>query len=132
LIGLDTNVLIRYLTQDDKVQSSKASRFIEQQLTDKEPGFINYIVLVETVWVLESCYDASKQSLVNIIYQLASTRQIVLQNAEIVLKSLKLYESSNIDYADALLSTINIDNGCTTTVSFDKKAGKVDTFSLLK
>jgi len=131
LIGLDTNVLIRYLVQDDKVQSAKATKFIEKKLSDKEPGFINYVVLIETAWVLESCYETNKQSIIKVIHQLASTKQIVLQNTEIVLKSLRLYESNNIDYADALLSTINIELGCATTISFDKKACKVHTFSLV-
>jgi predicted nucleic-acid-binding protein len=132
LIGLDTNILVRYLAQDDEKQSGKATKFIEKRITEKEPGFINYIVLVETIWVLENCYSADKQAIVNVIYQLASTKQLVLQDAEIVLRSLRLYEASNIDYADALLSTINNDNGCETTITFDKKAGNISSFTVLK
>ena len=132
MIGLDTNVLVRYLSQDDKIQSGKATKFIEKRITENEPGFINCIVLVETTWVLESCYGANKQSIVNIINQLASTKQLVLQNAEIVLKSLRVYISSNVDFADALLSTINNEKGCETTITFDKKAGEISSFTLLK
>ena len=132
MIGLDTNVLVRYLAQDDKIQSGKATKFVEKQISDKKPGFINCIVLVETIWVLESCYGADKLAIVNMIYQLASTKQLVLQNAEIVLRSLRLYEANNIDYADALLSTINNDKGCETTITFDKKAGKITSFTVLK
>ena len=132
MIGLDTNVLVRYLSQDDKIQSGKATKFIEKRITEKEPGFINCIVLVETTWVLESCYGANKQSIVNVINQLASTKQLVLQNAEIVLKSLRVYISSNVDFADALLSTINNEKGCETTITFDKKAGEISSFTLLK
>lgn len=132
MIGLDINVLVRYLAQDDKTQSKKATTFIEKKLTDKEPGFINYIVIIETIWVLESCYNVDKPSLINIIYQFASTKQLVLQNAEIVFSALRLFESNNIDFSDALLSTINKDNGCSTTVTFDKQAGKLAIFTLLK
>lgn len=132
MIGLDTNVLVRYLAQDDKAQSAKASHFIETRLTDKSPGYINHIVLIETVWVLESCYAASKQAIANVIQQLASTVQLLLQDGELVLKALRLFESSNIDFPDALLAIVNEQNGCDTTVTFDKKAGKVKPFLLVK
>jgi len=132
LIGLDTNVLVRYLAQDEKTQSAKASQFIETQITNDNPGYINHIVLIETVWVLESCYELSKPSIVNVIQQLASTKQLLLQDSEVLLKALRLYSTSNIDYPDALLVLINAHNGCETTITFDKKAGKIKQFTLLK
>lgn len=132
MIGLDANVLVRYLAQDDKKQSALASRFVETKLTDKNPGYINHIVLIETIWVLESCYEANKQAIIKIIEQLASTMQLLLQDAESVLKALRLYKSNNIDYSDALLAIINERNGCEITITLDKKAGKVHPFSPLK
>lgn len=131
MIGLDTNVLVRYLAQDDKAQSAKANHFFETRLTDKNPGYINHIVLIETIWVLESCYDASKQALIKVVQQLASTMQLLLQDSELVLKALRLYESSNVDFSDALLAIVNKQNACETTVTFDKKAGKMEPFSLI-
>lgn len=129
MIGIDTNVLVRYLAQDNKTQSAKSSRFIETKLTDKEPGYINHIVLIETVWVLESCYDTDKVNILNVLEQLASTRQLSLQKAELVHKALRLFSTTNIDFSDALLAMVNEDNGCEFTVTFDKKASKIKPFS---
>jgi predicted nucleic-acid-binding protein len=67
LIGLDTNVVIRYLVQDDKKQSAVASRFIEKSLTTDAPGYINHIILCEIVWVLQHCYSVKKQQVREIL-----------------------------------------------------------------
>ena len=63
MIGLDTNVLVRYLAQDDAAQSAKATRLIEGELTQRQPGFISLIVLVETCWVLKRLYGATPTEL---------------------------------------------------------------------
>lgn len=131
MIGLDTNVLIRYLTQDDEEQAAKAADFIEGNLTQENPGFINNIVLVETIWVLESCYEVKKLGLIDIIKKIASTKQFVIQSLEVVLKALQTYETHTIEYADALLGQINKAAQCTSTYTFDKKASKIELFSSL-
>ncbi len=131
MIGLDTNVLVRYIAQDDKTQSVTSSQFIETKLSDKNPGYINHIVLIETVWVLESCYETSKPMIINVIKKLASTMQLILQDSESVYKALRLFEKNNIEFADTLLAITNKKNGCTTTVTFDKKAGKTKLFSII-
>ena len=70
MIGLDTNVLVRYLTQDDKAQAAAATRFIEKTLTPETPGFISLVALVEVVWVLETCYHCTRQDIAAIIERL--------------------------------------------------------------
>jgi predicted nucleic-acid-binding protein len=64
MIGLDTNVLVRYVAQDDSLQSPIAAEFIETVCSEKHPGFINHIVLCETVWVLDRCYHTDKDTIV--------------------------------------------------------------------
>jgi predicted nucleic-acid-binding protein len=56
MIGLDANILVRHLAQDDPIQSRKATELIEQRLTEENPGFVSVVAMAETVWVLERAY----------------------------------------------------------------------------
>ncbi|MES2825492.1 MAG: type II toxin-antitoxin system VapC family toxin [Pseudomonadota bacterium] len=122
MIGIDTNVVIRYLTQDDPKQSAVANQLIETELSEKRLGFISHIVLVEILWVLESCYNQKKDSLITVIESLLTTKQIIIERAEIVHLALKKYRAANADFSDALILTVNEAAGCERTVTFDKKA----------
>lgn len=122
MIGLDTNVLIRYLTQDDAKQAALANHLIESELSEKYTGFIAHIVLVEIIWVLESCYDQKKESLVAVIESLLTTKQLIVERAEVVHLALKKYRSGGADFSDALVLAVCEASGCERTVTFDKKA----------
>lgn len=124
MIGIDTNVLVRYIAQDDPKQSALATKFIEKQCTEKSPGFIGIITLVELVWVSETCYGASKQDILVLLRQLLSTRQLIIQDSETVWKAYHLFQAGNADFADFLVDRIASANGCSVTVTFDKKAAK--------
>ena len=124
MIGIDTNVLVRYIAQDDPTQSKRASRLIEHECSAASPGFISLIVLVELVWVSESCYDASHDEVTEIVRRILSTRQLVVQNAEIAWKALRLFESGKADFADYLVERIAAAAGCSGVVTFDKAAAK--------
>jgi predicted nucleic-acid-binding protein len=125
MIGLDTNVVIRYLTQDDSKQSAIANRLIESELSDKCLGFITHIVLVEVIWVLESCYDQKKEALVSVIESLLTTKQIIIDRAEVVHLALKRYRAGNADFSDALILAVCDASGCERTATFDKKAATI-------
>jgi len=131
LIGLDTNVVIRYLVQDDKKQSAAATRFIEKSLTTDVPGYINHITLCEIVWVLQRCYGVTKPRLRDIIEGLLTTKQLIVENVEIAWKALRVYDANSADFCDALISQANIHSGCEHTVTFDKKAASLSGFDLL-
>ena len=131
MIGLDTNVVIRYLVQDDKKQSAAATRFIEKSLTTDVPGYINHITLCEIVWVLQRCYDVTKQQLRDIIEGLLTTKQIIVENVEVAWKALRAYDANSADFCDALIGQANIHSGCEHTVTFDKKAASLPGFDLL-
>ncbi len=124
MIGLDTNVLVRYIVQDDAVQSALATRLIEQQCSPDRPGFIGLVALIELVWVSESCYAAAKIDIVKILRLLLSTKQLLIQDAEIVWQALRLFESSDTDFVDCLTERISAASGCEKTVTFDKKAAR--------
>ena len=126
MIGLDTNVIIRYITQDDHGQSAQATQFIETELSDKEPGYITLITLVEVVWVLESCYQQSSDTIIAVIQQLLTTSQLVVEQTDVAYIALKrMSDGDKVDFSDALIAVISEKEGCQKVVTFDKKATKV-------
>lgn len=124
MIGIDTNVLVRYIAQDDLSQSTRATRFIESECSASMPGFIGLIVLVEVVWVSESCYSATREEIAEIVRRLLSIKQLVVQDAEIAWKALRLFESGKADFADYLIERSANTAGCERVMSFDKQAAK--------
>lgn len=132
MIGLDTNILIRHLTQDDPAQARKASYFIKHSCTQELPGYINRIVLCELVWVLESAYKYPRESLVAVLDQLFRTSQFVIEDLPEAWIALRLYGKGAADFADCLLGVINRRLGCERTVTFDRDAGRIEGFDLLK
>ena len=131
MIALDTNVLIRYLVQDDPGQAKLATRFIEKNCTDDRPCFIGQIVLCELAWVLESNYGQDRTQIANIIEQLLQVSQLEVMQPEVVWRALSDYKASNADFPDHLLARVNQSQGCDVTITFDKKASKQPTFELL-
>lgn len=125
MIGLDTNIVIRYLTQDDIKQSKIATKLIESTLTAKIPGFITLLTLVEISWVLESCYDQSKLDVVALLNELLITKQLLVERKDMAYIALKRSKESNADFSDALIAVISENEGCERTYTFDKKAQTV-------
>lgn len=123
MIGLDTNVLVRYVAQDDAKQSAKASKLIES-LTPSNPGFIALISIVELVWVLQSCYDSAKSEIIVVLETLLRTRELTVENSEIVWQALRRYAQANADFTDCLIERSAFAAGCEQTVTFDAKAAK--------
>jgi predicted nucleic-acid-binding protein len=125
MIGLDTNVLVRYVVQDDPRQSPKATRLIEA-LTADAPGHITTVSVIELVWVLQSCYAAAHDEIANVLEQLLRTKEIVVESADTVWKALRVYhENVSADFADCLIERSAAEAGCGETLTFDRKAVKV-------
>ena len=101
--GLDTNVLIRHLVQDEAAQARLAGRFIASECTREEPGFINRIVLCETVWVLESAYGSSREDIAGVLERVIRTQQFQIENVQSAWTALRMYRSGGADFADCLL-----------------------------
>ncbi len=129
MIGLDTNVLVRYLVQDDADQARRAARLIETRCTPDQPGFVNRIVLCELVWVLESCYDQSRDVVAAILSRLLRSAELIIEDAKDAEHAIKAYRGRGVDFADALVGETNRRNGCATTATFDRKAARLESFS---
>lgn len=129
--GLDTNVLIRYIVQDDPAQSAQATKLIEQDDDSEESIYINGIVLCEVVWVLESAYGYSREIIAKVIEQILKTRQFRIHEPDILWQSLSGYKNDGADFADHYISHLNHINGCEYTATFDKKAAKLKYFKLV-
>lgn len=123
MIGLDTNVLVRYLAQDDRAQAAVATTLIENQCSIESPGFVGLVVLAEVVWVSESSYAASRTDVAEIVKRLLSIRQLVVQDAEVVWQALRQFESGRADFGDCLIRRGAEAAGCDKTMSFDRRAG---------
>lgn len=132
MIGLDTNVLVRYLTQDDPAQSRAVSRLIEQELTAAEPGVILTVVLAETLWVLGDIYSATESEKIDCAEQLLITRQFNLQNKPAVQRAVQAARRAACGLVDCLIAEIAADEGCSHVATFDRKAARYPGYALLK
>jgi len=130
MIGLDANVLARYITQDDPKQSPKANQVMES-LTPDEPGFVSIVALVELVRVLASCYGFDKQQLSQTLQLLLRTRAVIVENAEVVVRALRIFNQGDADFADCLVERAGQAAGCSRTVTFDVGAVKCAGMTLI-
>jgi predicted nucleic-acid-binding protein len=121
MIGLDTNVLVRYFAQDDAKQASAATEIIES-FSDDAPGFVSAIVLVELTWVLERSYHLQKAELVRILDNLLKSRELVVENAPLAHQALRLYAQCKAGFADCLVERNGSAAGCEFTFTFDRTA----------
>ncbi len=124
MIGVDTNVIIRFLTQDDPKQSSLANAFFES-LTADAPGFIAREVMVEVVWVLERAYKLPLERIVAAIEGLLSARELVVETADCTGRALGLYREGQAGFADAMIILGCLDAGASRVVTFDRKAAGI-------
>ncbi len=129
--GLDTNVLVRYVTQDDAAQAEKATKCITSACTADDPCQIDRVVLCELVWVLESGYEYSRDQIGDFMESLLHTRQFEFESRDAALAALRYYRRGIADFADALIGAVNRNTGCETTFTVDRKAAGLETFTLL-
>jgi predicted nucleic-acid-binding protein len=131
MIGLDTNVLARYIAQDDPKQSLKANRLMDS-LTADEPGFISTVALVELSWVLTSCYEFDKRQWAHTLDLLLHSRDIAFENKEVVGRALRRFQEGNADFADCMIERSGDAAGCSHTFTFDVGAARRAGMSLIE
>jgi len=130
MIGLDTNVLVRYLVQDDPVQSPRATELIERRLDEDNPGFISVVTMTETVWVLERAYGFSDLEVAATIERLLQTDVLVVDSEAEVFSAMTVVADGIGSFADALIGMLNRKAGCSVTLTFDRRASRLPHFAL--
>ena len=130
MTGLDTSVLVRYIMQDDAKQSAKATKLVES-LTSDAPGFVPLVAVVELVGVLSSCYGLTRAQLVQVLEALLRAKQLVVDQAELVLRALRLFTAGSADFAGCLIERSAVQAGCEKTMTFDVSAAKTAGMTLL-
>jgi len=130
MIGLDTNILIRYLTQDDPIQSPKAREIIERRLTEEKPGFVSIVAMLETVWVLERGYGLTTHEIVAAVERMLQTDVLVVENEQEVFTATIALKDGQGSFADAVIAALGARMGCSCTLTFDRKALRLPGFKL--
>jgi predicted nucleic-acid-binding protein len=128
MLGVDTNVLVRYLTRDDKSQYEKARRLIDRELAKGEPVLVSLLVLLETEWVLRSRYELAKEDIVTAFSALLDTVDLAFEDEPSLESAVYSWKDSGTDFADCLIEARNRRLGCRATATFDGKALKVPGF----
>jgi len=131
MIGLDTNIVIRYLLKDDIKQYNRAEKLISTAIKNRSMLHISLIVLCEIVWVLHYTYELERKEIVHFLATLLHAEQVEIENRQLALNTFEEFQNSQADFADCLIGLTNHSLGCTTTYTFDKKAGKLSLFTQL-
>jgi len=124
MMGLDTNVLLRYLAQDDPRQSRRATEIVERRLTEQEPGFVSLVTILEVAWVLKSLFKRSRHEIANDIEMLLAADTLEVQNEQEVYLAIVSLRNGIGTFEDALIGSLGIWRRCSATLTFDKDAAK--------
>lgn len=131
MIGLDTNILVRYLIQDDPVQSRRASDVIERRLTEEDPGFVSIVAMVETVWVLDRSYRFTPLEISAAVERLLQIDVLNIENEQEIFTAMTVLKSGRGSLPDALIAELGRRAGCRRTLTFDHKAARLPGFELV-
>ncbi len=131
MIGIDTNVLVRYILQDDPRQATAATEILEKECSAETPGRVSLVVLAELVWVLTHTYGHDRVTVANVLREVLGTTEFQMENTDVAWRALWDFEKGKGDYADYLTGHTNADVGAVPTVTFDKKAAQSRLFKLV-
>ena len=121
MIGLDTNVLVRYIAQDHPSQSAAAVKVMDSLSSDL-PGFLSLVVIAEVVWVLQFSYQFRRNEIAHVVEKLLRSKELVLERAEIVSQALRKYRANRANFADCLIERCSDAAECPYVLTFDKDA----------
>lgn len=120
--GLDTSILILYLTQDDPIQSSRANHIVDRTLSSEEPGFVSLVTIAEVAWVLHSRYKATRQEISLAIERILASDSLRVQNEQQVYEAMLALKAGEGTFADALICALGAWAGCSSTLTFDESS----------
>jgi len=125
MIGLDTNVLVRYLVGDHPQQSRAARQLVEERCTEDSPAHIDKVVLAEIVWVLEGAYGYDRELVVEVLEHMLRAAELEFDDVEVTWRAFRAYRDQGVDLADALIVYANLEAGCEETFTFDRAMGRL-------
>lgn len=131
MIGLDTNILVRYFTRDDERQWKRVDAYLNKRCSSKTPGWISCIVLCEVVWVLSRGYGYRKSDILKLLEQLVLTAEMRLESHDCVRGAVLDWKKGKADFSDYLIGRMNLERGCETTITLDRKAASHESFTVL-
>jgi predicted nucleic-acid-binding protein len=131
MIGLDTNVLVRHIVQDNKTEARAASHLIESRCTADDPGMVSLVVLCELVWVLDRGYGYDRNTIASVLRRLLSVEDLRVERSELAWLALNLYENGEADFADYVIGLSHRDHGAQITCTFDRRASSCELFELM-
>jgi predicted nucleic-acid-binding protein len=130
MMGLDTNILVRYLAQDDPVQSRLATEVMEHRMTERNTGFISLVAMVETVWVLDRAYGLADDAIAAAVERMLQAENLVVESEQQVFTAMIALKEGSGSFADALIGALGTKAGCSSTLTFDKTALRLPGFKL--
>ncbi len=128
MLGIDTNILVRFLVQDDEAQFEKARKLIQREVAAGRRVFVNQLVLMEAEWVLRSRYSIPKNQIIEAVSGLLDALDVQFEDEPSIEEAILIWKESSADFADCLIGAKNRRLGCRTTVTFDVKASKLPNF----
>jgi predicted nucleic-acid-binding protein len=131
MIGLDTNVLLRYLLEDDPDQTEHAHRAMAQARRRHERMFVSGIVLCEVVWALSTIAGQSKLQILAGLEQIMTTDVFEIEEKDSTLAAIEQFRTGKGDFADYLIGQIHLRRGCLHTLTFDKALHRTHGFASL-
>ena len=131
MIGIDSNVLVRFLTRDDELQYEQARRLLLVECSSDNPGFVNTVVLAELVWVLSRTHKVSQSDIASVIEQLLDIEQLLFERSDAIIAAVETFRQSKADFTDCLIGQLNQRARCEKSFTFDKAASKLEAFELL-
>lgn len=120
MIAVDTNVLVRYLVEDDPRQAAEAAHLIDAAAESGEPIFVSQIVICEVVWVLSFAYDVPRREIAAILHQLRRAAGLLMESPDQVQRAIMSFENGKGDLADYLIAEQAIARGCSSIATFDR------------
>jgi predicted nucleic-acid-binding protein len=131
VIGLDTNVLVRYLTQDDPRQSRRATALVAEAVSGGERLFVGAVVLCELVWVLRAAYALDRSTIAMALDRILATAQLEIDQKDVVRAALEDYRAGGGDFADYVIGRRSRELGCDKTATFDRRLKASGLFRVL-
>jgi predicted nucleic-acid-binding protein len=131
MIGLDTNVILRYLLQDDPKQARQANQIVDRQLSEQNPGFISLVAVLEIVWVLRSLLKQNPAQIASHLENLLAADSLEVQNEQQVFEAVFALKRGTGEFEDALIGALNVWAGCSRTLTFDRRAARLPQFQAI-